>query len=122
MDTDREPAAAVLQSEPEVISPVNALGEGTGTVQPDRSNPAHRNVVRTTPRIDAPNLGPSAGASSEDFYDTSSLQPLAPLQQPSDRPLELNSGRRETRIKTSSEIDWIPKEEEKVSNVLILNL
>ena len=48
----------LLQSEPEVASPVYALGEDTpGTIQPDLSNPSHRNILRTTARIDASNLG-----------------------------------------------------------------
>lgn len=122
MDTDREPAAAVFQSEPEVISPVHALGESTsGTNKLDQSNSPRRNVPRTTPRIDSNNLGPSAPASSENFHDTSSLQPLTqPIRQTSVRLPDLNSGRRET--KNESEIDWIVPKEERVSNVLILSL
>ena len=118
MDSDRKPAA-LLQSEPEVISPVHALGEGTsGTIKLDRSNSPHRNVLRTSPRIDSKNLGPSAATSSENFHDTSSMQHLTqPIRQTSVRLPELGSGRRQT-----SEIDWIvPKEEKVSSNVLILN-
>ena len=137
MDTDRAPAA-LLQSEPEVISPVH-LGEDTsGTAQPDRSNPSHRNVLPTTPRTDGSHLGPSAAlssTSSDNLYDTSSLRPLRtrsnndrvqPIQQPS-APLqgpELNSRRREIETNDENGIDWIVPKEEKpeVSNVLILNL
>lgn len=129
MDTDRVPAAR-LQSEPEITAPVHALGEDTsGTVQPDRSNPSHRIVPPMSPRIDA--AGPStalSSTSSENLYDTSSLQPLRtnddnlvqPIRQPTVRLPELNSGRRETE--TNNEIDWIVPKDEKVSNVLILNL
>jgi len=109
MDTDREPAAA-LQSKPEVISPVNALvGEGTsGTIQLDRSQ---RNVLRTTPRIDTSNLDPSAATTSENFHDTSSLQPLTqPKRQTYVRLPDLNPEKRVTG--SDSEIDWtVPKEE-----------
>jgi hypothetical protein len=103
MDKDRKPAA-VLHSEPEVISPVHASDEGTssGTVQLDQSN---RNLPPTTVRIDS-NFDPSA-ATSENFHDTSSMQPLTQPVLP-----ELNSERRQTR--NESELDWIP-EEEKVS-------
>jgi hypothetical protein len=116
MDTDRQPATAVLQSEPEVISPVRAKGEGTtGTIQWEPSNPSHRIVPRTTPRTDN-NLGPSAATSSENFHDTSSLQNLTQsIQRPS---VHLSESRRET--KNDDEIDWIGPKEEKVSNVLVL--
>lgn len=124
MDTDRVPPA-LLQSEPEVTSPANALGGDTsGTIQPD-PNPS-RNVLRTSARIDPG--GPSAHAalsftSSERFNDTSSLQPLRsqndhlapPIQQPSVRPPEVYSGRRETKKNNGNEIDWIVPTEEKVS-------
>jgi hypothetical protein len=45
MDTDRV-LPTLLQSESEVTSPVHALGEDT--IQPDPSNPSHRDVLRTT--------------------------------------------------------------------------
>jgi len=120
MDTDREP----VQSEPQVTSPVHALGEGTSeSVQLDRSksNPSNRNVPRTTPRIDATNLGPSAATTSENdnFHDTSSLQRLTqPIRETSVRiPPELSPSRRITR--NESEIDWIvPKEEKKAGRGL----
>jgi len=118
MDTDRKPAA-VLHTEPEVISPVRALGEGTsGTVQPDLSNSPIRNIPRTTTRIDSSNLGPSAATSSENFHDTSSMQLLTqPIRQTSVRLPDLNTERRQT--KNEGEIDWIvPKEEEKVGRGL----
>lgn len=107
MDTDRKPAA-VLQSEPEVISPVHASGEDTsGSVQLDESN---RNLPRTTPRNDN-NLAPSAAAAStENFHDTSSMQHLT---QPIRELPELNPERRQTE--DESEIDWIGPKEEKVS-------
>ena len=116
---DHEPAAVLQSNGPEVISPVNALGEGTtGTM--DRSN---RNVQSTTPRIDVSNLGgPSADTSSDNFHDTSSLQPLTqPIRQTSVRLPDLNPEKRQTR--KDNEIDWIvPKEEKVSSNVLILIL
>lgn len=126
MDTaDRVPA-------PEVTSPVHALHQDTsGTIQPDQSNPSHRNV-RTTARVDPSDLSPSAAlsaTSSEGFNlnDTTSFQPLRsnndhlaqPLQLPSVR---LPESKRETRMNNDNEIDWIVPKEEKVSNVLILNL
>ena len=137
MDTTDRVPPALLQSEPEVTSPAHTLGGDTfGTIQPD-PNPS-RNVLRTTarPRIDPSDLGgPSAEAalsstSSERFNDTSSLQPLRsnndhlapPTQQPSVRPPELYTGRRETKKNNGNEIDWIVPTEEKVSIVLILNL
>ena len=107
MGTDRVPPT-LLQSEPEVTSPVHALGEKSGTIQPDLSSASHRNVLQTTARIDAGNLGPSAAlssTSSERFNDTSSLQPLRsnndhlaqPIQQLSVGLLELTSGRKENQ-------------------------
>jgi hypothetical protein len=115
MDTDRIPA--------EITPPVRAfLGEDT------QLDPSHRNVLRTTHRIDSGNLGPSAAlssTSSENFHDTSSLQPLRnnddrfpqPIPQSAVHQPELNTER-----KINSEIDWIVPKEEKVSSVLILNL
>ena len=115
MDTDHR---ELVQSEPEVTSPVHAVGEGTSeSVPPDQSNPSNGNVPRTT-RIDTTNLGPSAATTSENgnFYDTSSLQHLTqPIRQTSVR-LPLSPARRLTR--NESEIDWIVPKEEKVSNPL----
>ena len=125
MDIDRVPAAQ-LHSEPEVNSPVHALGEGTSeAIQPDLSNnPLHRNAPRTTPRIEASNIvHPVAmsSTSSENFNDTSSLQPLRsnidrfaqPIRSLSARlPAELNTGK---KVNNENEIDWIVPKEEKVS-------
>jgi len=123
VDTNRVPTA--LQSGPEV-TPARAPNEDTsGTIQPDLSNPSHRNIQRTTVTTDASNLGPFSvlsSTSSEKFNDTSSSQPLRsnndhlaqPLQQPSVRFPELNSSRRDTRMNDENGIDWIvPKEEKK---------
>jgi hypothetical protein len=120
MDTDRVPPA-LLHSEPEGTSPAHAaFGEDT---QPDR------NLQRTTPRIDSGNLGHSAAlssTSSENFRDTSSLQPLRsqndhlpqPIPPPSVHLPDLNSEKRND----DNEVDWMVPKEEKVSSVLILNL
>jgi hypothetical protein len=107
MDTDRVPA--------EITPPVRAfLGEDA------QLDPSHRNVLRTSPRTDYGNLGPS---SSENFHDTSSLQPLRDNNDHLPEPIpqsalpELNTER-----KNNGESDWIVPKEEKVSSVLILNL
>ena len=113
MDTERVPA--------EITPPVRAfLGEDT---QPD---PSHQNVLRTAPRIDSGNLGPAlSSTSSDNFHDTSSLQPLRNNNDHLQQPITQSAVRLpvlNTERNTNGEIDWIVPKEEKVSSVLILNL